>query len=259
MEPVTNSFNETSNAYNDSIPHDPTTSLGVTSPSSSNSNVNSQASAPAFHTAAPSKQNPLLKGNNHIVFVGVIAVLALVLLYLLVFSTPQYKFSFNINGVQYYSNEYTPSEFFSGFKDNNVFFVSLDLVDGNADSWSVNSLNLWLVALNYDNKKVHSIVRTIDSSGALKSCMTNDGNILNSKTISDNECSLIMNNNSNPRVLLRFGSQDKVILSANQVEVFSSSKKNSALVNYWVIKQMYPDFDSTLAKINERIGAINST
>ena len=198
-----------------------------------------------------------LKADKRIVFACLAVVLVLVLLYLLVFSHPSYKFFFNINGVQYYSNEFTPSEFFSGFRGNDSFFVSIDLVEGSADSWSVNALNLWLVALNYDNKKVYSVVRTIDSSGVLKSCMTNDANILESRVISAEECSLIMDNKNNSRVLIKFGQEDKSILSPNKVEIFSSSKKNSSFVNYWVIKQMYPDFDSTLAKINERIGAIN--
>jgi len=185
-----------------------------------------------------------------------LVVLLLIFGYFLFFSQPTYRFSFNKSGVDFLSNEYTPSEFFKGMKDQNKFIVSIDLVDGNTSAWVVNSLNLWLVALNADHKETISLVKTVDAQGNILSCLTNDANVLVSRELSVQECTDLISDKNSFLVEINLAKEDKVILSKNKLQLFASGTKTISSVNYLAIKQMYPNFDDILAIVNGRINSV---
>ena len=195
--------------------------------------------------------------NQWLVLGGVALLLVIIVIAVLVFLPNQYRFSFTINALPYYSNEYTPSEFFNLAKNSDSVIVSVDLVDGNADPWTVNALNLWLIAFNADRKDVTSLVKTVDSSGNLKSCITNDGNILQSRDLNIQECLVFVNDVNSLKINLHKSNQNKVILSSNTADIYYQKGEASAIVSYSFIKNIYPNFDTTLAIINEKINGMN--
>lgn len=195
------------------------------------------------------------KSNLPLLAVGVI-VLLIIIVFAVLFLVPKYKYSFNISGVDFVSNDYTPSEFFPQFKDNNSFLVIIDVKEGQSNAWVVNAMNLWLIGLNSDGKHVQSLVQMVDFSGAPKSCATNDSNILSSRDIPLSECSSLINDPSKAKVVISLSNEDTVIMSNNRLDVLSSGTTTISQVNYFAIKQMYSDFDKTLALVNERINSI---
>jgi len=184
--------------------------------------------------------------------------LILVVLFLIYsnFFTSPYKYSFNISGVDFVSNESTPSEFFREFNDNNSFVVSVDVVNNASNAWVVNSMNLWLIALNADKKEAILVVKNVNSNGDLNTCLTNDANVLESRELSSTECNLILNDESKGRIVILLSDKDLVLMEKNKVTIFASGTKTISHVNYYVIKEMYANFDNILAIINEKINSV---
>lgn len=197
------------------------------------------------------------KRNNAWIFAVLGVFLIAIIIFAVFFLVSGYKYSFNINGVDFVSNDYTPSGFFPEFKDHNSFVVVVDLMENEGNAWVVNSMNLWIVALNADHKKVQSLVRLTDSFGALKSCKTNDGNIFVSRDVPLEECNSLISNDSNPRIFIKLSKDNRAVLSKNSIVIYASDSSTISQVNYFVIKQMYANFDDVLAVVNERINAIN--
>lgn len=210
----------------------------------------------AKQKTAISKQKASQKKIPLPVLAGIVVVLLIIVAFAVLFLVPKYKYSFNISGVDFVSNEYTPSEFFSQFKDNNSFLIVVNLKDGQSNAWVVNAMNLWVVALNADHKQVQSLVRLTDSSGALKSCATNDSNLLSSRDLPLSECNAMLNTPAKAVVSITLSNENTALMSPNKLDVFSSGADTVSYVNYYAIKQMYSDFDRTLAIVNEKINSI---
>ncbi len=196
--------------------------------------------------------------GKKVLFLGAIAVFLVVVAWVfIVFLPNQYRFSFAVNDVPYYSNDYTPTEFFNLVKDSNNFVVSVALLDGNTDPWTVNSMNLWLVAFNSNHKRTVVVTQVVDVFGDIKNCLTNDGNLLQSRDISKEECLAILGESSAVKINLRPSNENKVVLYTNRADIFAQSGRLNSTLNYLVIKNIFPNFDTTLAIINEKINAVN--
>ena len=197
------------------------------------------------------------KSNNLFLILGGVALVLIVLflIYSLLF-TSQYKYSFNISGVEFVSNEYTPNEFFKEFKDNNSFVVSVDVVNNASNAWVVNSMNLWLIALNADHKETTLVVKNVNSTGDINSCLTNDSDVLVSRELSSEECKVILNDKTKGQVVVSLSDKDQVLMEKDKLTIFASGTKTISNVNYFVIKEMYADFDNILAIINEKINSV---
>lgn len=192
------------------------------------------------------------------VYFGVFAVIIIVIFAAYwAFLMPHYKFSFNINGLEFASDSTTPSLFFPKFRDNNSFVVSVNLDANKNNAWQVNALNLWLVALNADGKKVFSLIRTVDDKGNVLECATNDANVLSMRVLLGDECSALLSDPSKGHVDIRLSNVDRAVLYDNRVEVFASGNDTISHANYFVIKEMYSDFDRILAIVNERINSVS--
>lgn len=203
------------------------------------------------------KKKDFVKDNKLLLVFASIALflIMLFLVYSVFFSNP-YKYSFNISGVDFVSNEFTPSVFFKEFKENDSFLVSVDVVNDSSSAWVVNSMNLWLVALNADKKETVLVVRNVDESGLVNSCITNDGSVLESRDINAFECDLILSDSSKARVFISLSSKDFVLMEDKKLTVFASSVKTISMVNYYAIKEMYSNFDEVLALVNQKIGSV---
>jgi hypothetical protein len=203
--------------------------------------------------------------KNPLAFFACSALVLLVVLYfLLVFLPSQYKYSFNIDGVQFVSNYYTPSEFFSGLKDANSFVVVADLVDGNNDEFVGASERVWIIGLTANlqkrnalqNSKVVQLIRYTDSQGNAYKCFTNDGNISVGRMVSLEECNSIINDPVSYRILIGVGSENKAILSENKIEVFASKRSLLYNVNFIVVQQFVPDLEEILLRAKGIIQSI---
>ena len=203
------------------------------------------------------KKPNFFSNTSPVLILAIIALLLIVLflIYSNFFASP-YKYSFNINGVDFVSNEYTPSEFFKGFNDNNSFVVSVDVVNNASNAWVVNSMNLWLIALNADKKEAILVVKNVNSSGDITNCLTNDANVLESRELSSAECKLILNDETKGQIVILLSDKDQILLEKNKVTIFASGTKTISHVNYYTIKEMYSNFDNILAVINEKINSV---
>ncbi|MFA5931299.1 MAG: hypothetical protein WC821_03225 [archaeon] len=218
----------------------------------------SSLSSKEAHRVSKSKYSPLLALAKNKLFLGLGVLVFLILLWFFVIFLPNsYRFSFQVDALQYQSNDYTPSEFFKLVRDNNSFVVSVELIDGNADPWVVNSMNLWLVGLNANKKHTISLIKTVDSFGNISSCITNDANVLSSRDLTSEECIAILNDSSNIRINLHKSIENKVVLYPKRAEIFAQKGEAFAIVSYSMIKNIFTDFDRTLAIINERINSVN--
>jgi len=195
-------------------------------------------------------------GKREAIIVGIVVVLLVLAWLFVVFLPNQYRFSFNIDGLDYYSNEYTPAEFFGVVNDSNNFVVSVELVDGNADPFVVNTMNLWLIALNAKQKHTVSLVKTVDQLGAIKSCLTNDANVMMSRSLTAQECEFLLNDANAVHINLHKSTSNKVILYSKRAEIYSLSGKNMSNVSYAMIIQFYKDFDTLLQRVNEQINSV---
>jgi hypothetical protein len=219
---------------------------------------NKPVDAGSSSKGSSSKKANILENKKSLMIFASIALLLVILflVYSLFMSSP-YKYSFNINGVDFVSNTYTPSEFFKGFNDKNSFVVSMDVVNNASNSWVVNSMNLWLIALNADKKNTVLVVKNVDLKGNIVNCLTNDSNVLQSRELSADECKLVLSDSNKAQVVVALSNKDQVLLEQNKITVFASGTKTISHVNYYAIKEMYSNFDDILAIINQKIGSIN--
>jgi len=207
-------------------------------------------------TPGKAKKKSFIQENKVFLALGIL-VLVLIASYFLFFSQPSYRFSFPISGVRFVSDEYTPSEFFKEMKDQNKFVVSVDLEEGKSSAWIVNALNLWLIALNADQKETIMLVKTVDLQGNIKSCLTNDSNVLINRELSIQECNELISDSNSFLVEINLTKEDKVLMSKNKLQLYASGTKTISSVNYIAIKQMYSDFDDLLARVNARIDSVS--
>ncbi|MDD3083694.1 MAG: hypothetical protein PHP82_01595 [Candidatus ainarchaeum sp.] len=182
---------------------------------------------------------------------GLLILVVLILFYFLFFYSP-YKYSFTINNVPYYSNYYTPSSFFNTIKNEKIVFVSPLLEEENISPIMVNSMQLWNVVLNANNVNVVQLIR-VTKNGELSYCQTNDGNVEINKVLSLQECNVLLNNN-NWVVFIDEG-KTSVIIEENKVKVFSP-RIESSMVNFSVIKEIFPNAQESLDIINQKIYGI---
>ncbi len=185
---------------------------------------------------------------------ALIALVIVVILIALYFAfVPQYKYSFNVGGLPYYSNYYTPTEFSNFVKNLDVVYVSPALVETNVNPSIVNAMNLWQVVLIMNGVDAVQLVRAVDSQGKLLYCSTNNGDPTQNIQLSIDECNNVMNNNF--VVKIETGNE-KVILEANSITIYSSSAIISN-VNFAVIKDIFPNAQEALDIVNEKIYGIN--
>ncbi len=203
------------------------------------------------------KASNLFSNSSPLLILASVALILVVLflIYSNFFASP-YKYSFNINGVDFVSNDSTPSEFFKEFKDNNSFVISVDVVNNASNAWVVNSMNLWLIALNADKKEAILVVKNVNLNGDINNCLTNDANVLESRELTSAECKLILSDESKGQIVILLSNKDTVLMEKNKVTIFASGTKTISHVNYYVIKEMYANFDDILAIINEKINSV---
>ena len=204
------------------------------------------------------KKNPLLQ-KNVLAIVAIFIVLVIIfigVISIVISPCGFFKFSSNINGLYYCSNQYTPSVFFEEFKNLDEIYVSPALVEGEFESLEVNALLLWQVTLNSEQKNSIQLIRAVDEYNNLIYCSTNDGNIFNEKRLSKEECQLILNNQNKFFVLMEKG-PEKVILEKNKIIIYSSNYKVVSQINFEVIKQIFSDAEKYRLIVNESIAGLN--
>jgi hypothetical protein len=182
--------------------------------------------------------------------IGLLALIVLVLFYMLFFYSP-YTYSFVVNDVPYYSNYYTPTSFFNTIKDEKTVYVSPMIVENDISPTFVNSMQLWNVILNLQGVNVIQLLRVHDPDFSY--CQTNDGNVNASNFLTKEDCQNILKSD-NWIILIEEG-RTRVIIDEKKVSIFSS-RVNSSVVNFSVIKEIFPDAEKAFDLINQRIYGI---
>jgi hypothetical protein len=206
------------------------------------------------------KNKKTFVSNKKLLFlVTGIVVLLVLAWFFFVFLPNNYRFSFPIDGLNYYSNYYTPSEFFGLVRDSNSVVLSIEVVDQDLDVWAVNARQLWVVGLIFDKKEVIQIVKSVDSSGNLSYCSVNDSNVLQERKLSPEECLSFVSDSNYFSINLRRSSENKVVIEKNGVDIFSLKGESFTWVNYSVIKNVYSNFDQILAIFHEKKNSFDNS
>ena len=213
--------------------------------------------SPRNPNTTKAKEKSSKKFNSKFLVIGAV-VLVIVILLAVFFLMPKYKFSYNLGGVSYLSNDYVPSEFFSELRASDEVYVSIDIGTQTRDQMVVNSSNLWIVALNAAHKKAISLVRVIDTNNNFAYCLTNDGNVLVNRRVEVAECSSILSDSSKMKVLISIGKENSAYLSKNELKIFATGSDTISTVNYLVIKEAYSNFDDVLVAVGNMIGGMKN-
>ncbi len=192
------------------------------------------------------------KSNNNLtLIVGIIVVILVIgAISFSLFYTP-YDYAFKLNGISYYSNEYTPSEFFEVLKTKEQVFISPIMEDGKASPIFANVLNLWQVVLISNEIDAVQLIRTTDSSGNLMGCYTNNGSVTQSELISVDACNIILNSQDNFVIVPEVGNA-RVLIEKNKLSVFAREEIASQ-VNFIVMSEIFPNAREALDRVNEKI------
>jgi len=201
--------------------------------------------------------NPLLQKNFLIVVALIIIVIIAFVGVSSITNTPcgVSKFGFTIGGISYCSNTYVPEAFFEEFRENELVYVSPILDEIGADQFVVNAMNLWQVILIGNEIDAVQLIR-VKADGQINYCYTNQGDVKTAKEITLEECNNILNNPENAVVFLEDG-REKVLLENKKMWIYSSTNKVIGQVNFAVIKQMFPNAQTILDIVNEKIYGIN--
>jgi hypothetical protein len=197
------------------------------------------------------KQIPKLSKNNIYIILGSIIVLIIIIL---LFFNQSYTYQINRSGINYYSNEFTPTESFNQLKNQETVYVSPLLEENNASVFFTNAMNLWQIVLIGNDINAIQLIR-VEENNEFVYCYTNEGNVKESKQITVEECNQILNNEDNFKVLIEEGSS-RVILENNKISVFSS-EENSGITNFSVIREAFVNAQNILDIVNQKIYGIN--
>jgi hypothetical protein len=204
---------------------------------------------PVKKTPAKQIKNTKKKINSLQLIAGaVIVVLIIAIIYFSFFYSP-YTYAFKVNGIPHYSNEYVPTEFFEIVKAQETIYVSPIMEDGKASPIFANVLNLWQIVLISNDINAIQLIRTTDSSGNLKGCYTNFGDVMQSEMISVEECNLIIQNEF---VILPEEGNPSVLMEGNKLYVFANEEIASQ-INFVVMSEIFPNARDALDIINETI------
>jgi flagellar biosynthesis GTPase FlhF len=198
------------------------------------------------------KKQKEIENKKAIVIIGIALIIVLVLFYFVFFYSP-YKYQFSVSGLTYKSNYYTPNEFFNIVKEQDAIFISPVLEEGRASPIIANAMNIWQVVLIMNDINAIQLIRVVDEDNELMYCYTNNGNPENSTQLTIDECDEIRENNY---VINIEEGKEQVIIGENSVSIYSS-ESSSSLVSFAVLKEIFPNAQESLDKVNEKIYGIN--
>ncbi len=194
------------------------------------------------------------KPMDMVTLISVVLLVIVLLIATYLFLFPGYKYVFDYEGVRYYSNDFTPTMFFTSFSQEEKVFVSPVLEENNADPAVANAMNLWLVALNAEDKNAIQLIR-VNVDNELSMCYTNDGDVNSIRELSVQECKEVFHNNDNAIVLIEEGTES-VVISKNRLLVKYSKTTDIGRLNYRVIERIFPNIEENLKRVNAAISWI---
>lgn len=203
------------------------------------------------------KQNPL-KNKTNLIIIGIIIVAIIAFFVAFTISSNPCglaKFNFTIQGIPYCSNTFTPTTFFAEFKQNDLVYVSPILDEVGAEQLTANAMNLWQIVLIGNDINAVQLIRVRTDAG-ISYCYTNKGDIKTAEQISIEECNTILNNPENAVVFIEEG-REKVVMDGKKIYIYSSMNEVTSQVNFAVIKQIFPNAQTILSIVNEKIYGIN--
>ncbi len=173
-------------------------------------------------------------------------------LFLILTEIPFYKYSFEVNGVPYYSDYYTPGEFLQTIKQEEKVFVSPILREDEISLTTVNALLLWNVVLNINGVEVEQLIR-VKEGNELKYCYTNEGKVELNEQITVEECEQKLRSD-NWIILIEEG-RERVIIDWKKV-IVTSPEQRTSMTNFAIIEEIFPNAREALEKVNQIIYGI---
>ena len=195
-------------------------------------------------------------------FIAVIALFLISLSFFVILSefSQEFKYSVSRDGVEFVSNEAPPGELMQGLSEKSSFIVVSEFRPGTGTTTvmaePLTMFNSVLVSLG---KNVVTIAKETDATGKITACQTNDGNVLENRRITVEECSQLLSDSSRARIIVGFPSNSGsslVIVSSGLVEIQPASLEEVTPVTFLALQTMYSDSREILEQINRVIGQV---
>jgi hypothetical protein len=199
------------------------------------------------------KEKKQIDNKKAFFIIGALILVIIFSIYFLFFYSP-YKFNFNVEGVSYKSNFFTPLELNNKIKNSGEIFISPKVESDEDVIIATKVVTAWSQILLSKGIVPIQLIR-VHENGALKECVTNDGNVLSVRQINAKECELIINNANNYSILFDF-SKNEVIIGPKTLKINS----NKALIydySFRVLENIFPDAKEIITKNNEILAGIN--
>ncbi|MFA5764371.1 MAG: hypothetical protein WC915_06195 [archaeon] len=185
--------------------------------------------------------------------IGIVIILVLAVFYMLFFYSP-YKYQFNVEGVTYKSNNYTPTDLDGIIKNSKEIYLSPRIDEANDIIIAVKNITAWSQVLSNKHILPIQLIRVFEN-GSLKECYTNDGNVFVSNLITKDECNLRINNANNYVILFEFG-KSEAIINANNL-VISSNRNDMYEYAFRVLENVFANARDIILLNNEIMAGIN--
>ncbi|MEK6958806.1 MAG: hypothetical protein AABW59_02045 [archaeon] len=198
------------------------------------------------------------KDYTHLLIAGVAIVVLIAAIIFVISIYGSCRFSFEVEGVKYCSDLYTPTEFFEMFRQEKAIFISPRMTENAADPFLVNAMNLWLVVLNANGINTTQLIRVDNPAGTMAYCYTNLGDFNVSQQMPLEECNKILGDKNNVFVFIDKSSSNEAFLSNKRIEIRYASSAEAGKVNFSVIKQAFPNAQRVIDIINEKIYGVNA-
>ena len=191
-----------------------------------------------------------------------IAIYAVLILLIAVFALvyfleiPTNSSGVEVEGVVLTSTDATVVEHVKAFASNEKFFVSGIVHDPviEVDGLMFNSIALYLVVLNGNQKEVVQLMRVVDSSNTLLYCLTNKGDLLTEETLGVEECNALIQAEGNAVVLIEIPDNSlqkpKITLSGNKAIIQGNSIGSLNNTSFTLLKAMFSNAEQVLARSN---------
>lgn len=160
--------------------------------------------------------------------------------------------------VLFCSEEISPADFLSAFKDKNEFLVVIsDNGKSSGVGFSGNTLILFQSVLVANGKKAIAVARELDGKGNLLKCQTNYGSSGINESISAEKCAELFSEGKELKGIVFIENADSslkqpmVVLEKNSISLRPGKDSELQSMGFLVLNAMFPDSEEKIRQMND--------
>ncbi|MFH1588680.1 MAG: hypothetical protein ABIA76_05070 [Candidatus Diapherotrites archaeon] len=193
---------------------------------------------------------------------ALIVLIASFSIYFIVFSkTEQYSSVIEKQGVLFKSNS-SASEILNAFSSEKELIVSIQFEEGNTDvSLMTNSLVLFSTLLTYNGIRVFVVAQSLDESGNLIECLSNNGTS-DSVELSGEECIQLLQDSEKRKILVLRPDAElpkpEIILEEKTITVKPSTPNSASFASKILLDALFEGNENAMDKINQLFSSMQA-